>query len=101
MIKIHSIQFVVGPLRSFVVSKDQNSKLIPVIRFDNFTILAQAEQYFKRVESDSTTYEEGRLKESYIETLKQLALARGNYKYALKYGKQHLEYKKSSVTCIK
>ncbi len=56
--------------------------------------LEQAEAYFKEINNEGLEYREGQYKDSYIEALKQLELARGNYNKALLYGKQHLKSKK-------
>ncbi len=56
--------------------------------------LEKAEQYFDKITNDPHTYSEGIQKEMYIEVLKQMALAKKQYKQALNYGKQHLSLKK-------
>ncbi|WP_185154487.1 sensor histidine kinase [Fulvivirga sp. M361] len=55
--------------------------------------LVQAEHYFKIIESDPETYAQGYTHDLYIETLKQMSLAKGDYQKALQYGKQHLNLK--------
>ncbi|GAA4106148.1 sensor histidine kinase [Aquimarina addita] len=53
--------------------------------------LKEAEEYFKTVENNLEKYSTGNNYNTYIETLKQMAFAKGNYPEALTYGKVHLD----------
>ena len=57
--------------------------------------VSKASVYFKEVESDLENYAGGNNRDYYIEASKQLAEAKGNYPEALKYGKEHLNLKRS------
>ena len=52
--------------------------------------LSQAEEYFKAVEKNLEVYATGNNYDTYIETLKQMKFAKGDYQSALKYAQQHL-----------
>ncbi|WP_025743488.1 tetratricopeptide repeat-containing sensor histidine kinase [Aquimarina pacifica] len=53
--------------------------------------LKEAEEYFKTVENNLEKYSTGNNYNTYIETLKQMAFAKGNYQEAVSYGKEHLD----------
>lgn len=57
--------------------------------------VSKASGYLKEVENDLESYATGNNRDYYIEASKQLAKAKGNYSEALKYGKEHLDLKKS------
>ncbi|WP_406682774.1 sensor histidine kinase [Seonamhaeicola sp. MEBiC1930] len=65
-----------------------------VIAYAENDSLKKAEYYYKQIENNPDTYSEGIQKEMYIEVLKQMALGKGEYKNAIKYGLQHLALKR-------
>lgn len=62
--------------------------------------LAQAETYFRQVKNEVDQYDSDQYRDLYIETLKQLELAKGNYTQALQYGKKHLALKRQQVIYV-
>ena len=55
--------------------------------------LELAEQFLREMEAIPNVDIEGRNREPYVEVLKNIAFAKGNYPEALDYGKEHLELK--------
>lgn len=66
-----------------------------VIAYANTDSIAKAEAYLHDVENSPNNYTAGVNKTYYIEALKQLNFAKGNYVNALKYGKEHLALKRA------
>lgn len=56
--------------------------------------LAQAEQFFQQIIDEVDQYDSGQYQGIYIESLKQLELARGHYAGAIRYGQEHLDLQK-------
>lgn len=62
--------------------------------------LAQAEQYFQQIIDEVDQYDLGQYQGIYIESLKQLELARGHYPEAVRYGEEHLAIKKEDEVYV-
>ena len=66
-----------------------------VIAYASMDSINKAEAYLLKVESSPNNYTTGGNKTYYIEALKQLNFAKGNYTNALKYGIEHLALKRA------
>lgn len=71
-----------------------------VIALSENDSLDQAEKYFTQIKNEVDQYDSGPFADIYVETLKQLELARGHYTKALAYGNEHLTLKKQQAVYV-